>query len=145
MNDAATLASLFLIAFGAASLLPMQSEPLLVALLLASAVPAWLLVAVASLGNTLGALLNYALGRGIERLRDRRWFPARADALARAQAWYARWGYWSLFLSWAPVIGDPLTVVAGVMRERLWRFLIIVSIAKTSRYLVLALLTLGLW
>jgi membrane protein YqaA with SNARE-associated domain len=118
---------------------------MLVGLLLASEEPPWRLVLVASLGNTLGAVVNYALGRVIERFRDRRWFPAGAAALARAQGWYARWGHWSLLLSWAPIIGDPLTVIAGVMREPLWRFLLLVAIAKTARYVVLALVTLGLW
>ena len=138
------LTTLFLAAFGAASLLPFQSEPLFVALLLAAAHPAWLVVLVASLGNTLGSVVNYLLGRMIERFRGRRWFPASEAALARAQGWYARWGRWSLLLSWAPVIGDPLTVVAGVMREPLWRFLLIVALAKTGRYVTLALVALGL-
>lgn len=139
------LTTLFLVAFGAASLLPLQSEPVLVALLLTAHHPAWLVVLVASIGNTLGSVVNYALGRMIERFRGRRWFPAKEAALTRAQAWYARWGRWSLLLSWAPVIGDPLTVVAGVMREPLWRFVLIVALAKTGRYVTLALITLGLF
>jgi membrane protein YqaA with SNARE-associated domain len=138
------LTTLFLVAFGAASLLPFQSEPVFVALLLAADHPAWLVVLVASVGNTLGSVVNYALGRMIERFRGRRWFPASEAALARAQGWYARWGRWSLLLSWAPIIGDPLTVVAGVMREPLWRFVLIVALAKTGRYVTLALITLGL-
>jgi membrane protein YqaA with SNARE-associated domain len=138
------LTTLFLVAFGAASLLPLQSEPVLVALLLAADHPAWLVVLVASVGNTLGSVVNYALGRMVERFRGRRWFPASEVALARAQGWYARWGRWSLLLSWAPIIGDPLTVVAGVMREPLWRFVLIVALAKTGRYVTLALITLGL-
>ncbi len=139
-----TLLSLFAVAVGAASLLPMASEPVLVGLLLAGEVDPWLLVAVASLGNTLGSCINYALGRMIERFRHRRWFPAREAALDRAQGWYHRWGRWSLLLSWAPIIGDPLTLVAGVLREPVWSFVLLVAIAKTARYAVLAFVTLGL-
>jgi membrane protein YqaA with SNARE-associated domain len=139
-----TYAGLFAAAFGAASLLPMQSEPLLVALLLLGDQPAWALILVASLGNTLGSCLNWLLGRWVEHYRDRRWFPVPPAMLARAEGWYRRWGHWSLLLSWAPFIGDPLTVVAGVLCEPFWRFLLLVAIAKTGRYLVLAAITLNL-
>jgi membrane protein YqaA with SNARE-associated domain len=139
-----TLAVLFLVAFGAATILPMQSEPVLVGMLLASDHPAWLLVAVASLGNVLGSVANWALGLQIHRWRDKRWFPVKPAALARAEDWYRRWGRFSLLLSWAPLIGDPLTVAAGVLRESLPVFVLLVTIAKTLRYVVLALLTLGL-
>lgn len=71
----------------------------------------------ASLGNVGGSAVNWLLGRGIERFRDRRWFPAGPSALERAQRWYRRYGKWSLLASWVPVIGDPLTVIAGVLRE----------------------------
>ena len=91
----------------------------------------------------LGSVINWLLGRGIERFRDRRWFPANEAALARAQGWYQRYGKWSLLLSWAPVIGDPLTVIAGVMREPLPVFLLLVTIAKVGRYAVLTVATLG--
>ncbi|WP_431282055.1 YqaA family protein [Humitalea sp. 24SJ18S-53] len=124
--------------------MPAQSEAVLVGLLLAGDQPAWLLVAVASLGNTLGAMVNWWLGRQVERFRDRRWFPVKPEALARASGWYRRWGHWSLWLSWAPFIGDPLTLVAGVLNEPLWRFVLVVGLAKTCRYAVLAAITLGL-
>lgn len=129
-------AGLFAAAFVAATLLPMQSEAALVALLLAGH-PAWALVLVASVGNVLGSLVNWGLGRGIERYRDRRWFPVRPAALARAQRWYARTGRWSLLLSWLPVVGDALPLVAGVMREPLRVVVPLVVLAKTGRYVVL--------
>ena len=137
-------ASLFAVALGAASILPMQSEPVLVALLLLGDHSVWALVAVASLGNTLGSCVNWLLGRGVERFRDRRWFPVPRAKLEKAEAWYRRWGKWSLLFSWAPIIGDPLTVIAGVLREPFWVFLALVAIAKTGRYVVLTLVTLGL-
>jgi membrane protein YqaA with SNARE-associated domain len=134
---------LFLAAFGAATLLPLQSEAVLVGLLLSNQSWLWSLLAVATLGNVLGSLLNWWLGRGIERFRDRRWFPVSPRHLEQAQRHYQRYGHWSLLLSWVPIIGDPLTLVAGVMREPLGRFLMIVTLAKGARYGVLALATLG--
>lgn len=143
MMDLAVYAGLFMAALAAATILPMQSEAMLVGLLLAGYDP-WLLLAVASLGNVLGSVINWGLGRGIERFRTSRWFPVSDAALERAQRWYRRHGKWSLLLSWVPVIGDPITVMAGVMREPFPIFLLLVSLAKIGRYLVLAAATLGL-
>lgn len=133
---------LFLAAFSAATLLPAQSEAVLVGLLLTNTYPAWALLAVASVGNVLGSLVNWVLGRYIEHFRHKRWFPASQAQMEKAQYAYQRYGRWSLLLSWVPIIGDPLTVIAGVMREPLWRFLGIVTLAKTGRYLALVALTL---
>jgi membrane protein YqaA with SNARE-associated domain len=130
--------TLFTTALVAATLLPAQSEALLAALLAAGRHPAVALVAVATFGNVLGAVINWLLGRGIEQFRDRRWFPVGRRKLDRAQHWYQRFGKWSLLLSWAPLVGDPLTVAAGVMREPLPVFIAIVTVAKLARYLVVA-------
>ena len=121
----------------------MPSEAALVGLLLAD-YPAWLLVTVAGTGNVLGSVINWLLGRGIERFRDRKWFPASGAGLERAQRWYRRYGKWSLLLCWVPIIGDPLTVVAGVLREPFPMFLLLVTIAKVGRYLVLVVAVSGL-
>ena len=134
---------LFLAAFGAATLLPMQSEAVLAGLLLSERYTVWALVAVASLGNVLGSLVNWLLGRYVEHFRQKRWFPVNERQLAKAQHSYHRYGRWTLLLSWVPIIGDPLTLVAGVMREPLWSFLLIVTLAKTARYLIVMGLTLG--
>ena len=134
---------LFLAAFGAATLLPMQSEAVLVGLLLTDRYAAWTLLAVATTGNVLGSALNWLLGRSIEHYRHKRWFPVSEDKLEQAQQAYHRFARWSLLISWVPIIGDPLTVVAGVMREPFWNFLLIVTLAKATRYLVLAALTMG--
>lgn len=143
MSDASVYIALFLSAFGAASLLPLQSEAVLVGFLLGGDQPAAILLAVACVGNILGSVLNAALGRGIERFHERSWFPVGVQRLEQARATYRRYGRWSLLLSWVPVIGDPLTLVAGVMREPWWSFLLLVSVAKVGRYLVLAAITLG--
>jgi membrane protein YqaA with SNARE-associated domain len=132
---------LFFSALAAATIVPMQSEAVLVGLLMADYSP-WLLVAVASIGNVLGSILNWLLGRWLERFRDRRWFPASPENLERAQRWYHRYGKWSLLLSWAPFIGDPITVIAGVLREPLRVFVPLVALAKVARYVVVAAATL---
>ncbi|MGY2372970.1 YqaA family protein [Pseudomonas sp. SDO524_S393] len=133
---------LFVAAFGAATLLPLQSEAALVGLLLNGQYSLWLLLGVATLGNVLGSVVNGWLGRWIEHFKDRRWFPVNDKQLDKARRHYARWGHWTLLLSWVPIIGDPLTLVAGVMREPWWRFLLLVTLAKGLRYGVLAALTL---
>lgn len=125
---------LFVAAFGAATLLPLQSEAVLVGLLVSGHYSLWLLLGIATLGNVLGSLVNWWLGRWAEHFKDRRWFPVSDKQLDKARRHYARWGHWTLLLSWVPIIGDPLTLVAGVMREPLWRFLLVVTAAKALRY-----------
>lgn len=143
MEAAGLLTGLFVAAFGAATLLPFQSEIVFVGLQTRSTVPLVAILLVASLGNVLGSVVNYAMGRGIEGFRGRRWFPVTDRQLGRARNWYARWGVWSLLLSWAP-FGDAITVVAGVLRTPIWIFFLLVTIAKTGRYAVLAAVTAGL-
>lgn len=142
MIDLAAYAGLFLTAFIAATILPLQSEAALAALLLSSDYPVWALLLVASIGNIAGSVVNWGLGRVIERVRDRAWFPVKPAALARAQGWYQRYGRWTLLLSWLPIVGDPLTVAAGILRERLVVFLALVTVAKVGRYLVVAAIVL---
>lgn len=134
---------LFLTSFIAATFLPLQSELVLVSLLLTGDFAVVTLLVVATSGNVLGSLVNWLLGLYVLRWRDRRWFPVSQARLVKAQQAYARYGFWSLLLSWVPVIGDPLTLAAGVMREPLWRFLLMVTLAKAGRYLVLIMLTLN--
>ena len=133
---------LFFSALVAATILPMQSETVLVGLLATSTYRASILIIVATIGNVLGSVINWYLGRYLLRFKQRRWFPSSGHQLERAQNWYRRYGRWSLLGSWLPVIGDPLTVVAGVMREPLIPFLLLVTIAKGTRYLLLAAITL---
>jgi membrane protein YqaA with SNARE-associated domain len=134
---------LFAVAFGAATILPFQSEPVLIGLLASGKFSVPGLIVVAAVGNVLGAVCNWFLGQFIDRFQGRAWFPVKKSSLERASGWYRRYGRWSLLLSWMPLFGDALTVIAGVLREPLWSFLILVTVAKTGRYLVLAAATLG--
>jgi membrane protein YqaA with SNARE-associated domain len=136
MDDVVALLSLGLIALASATLLPGGSEAALAGLWCEGVAP-WALWLAATLGNTLGSLINVALGRGARRLRTRRWFPVSRRALARGTLWYHRIGAWSLLLSWAPVIGDPLTVLAGVFRLPWWKSVLLILIAKGGRYALL--------
>jgi membrane protein YqaA with SNARE-associated domain len=134
---------LFGAAFLSATIFPFQSEVILFGMLMAEHYHALLLVLVASVGNVLGSCVNWYLGRFIAHFEDRRWFPLSKDKVARAERWYHRYGRWTLLLSWMPIIGDPLTIVAGVLREPFWIFLALVAVAKSARYVVVAALTLG--
>ncbi len=131
--------SLFWVALASATLLPGGSEVWL-ARLWCLGEPAVALWFVATAGNTLGSMINVVMGRYARQFQDRRWFPASPAGLARAERWYHRFGEFSLLISWAPVIGDPLTVLAGVFRLPWWRALLWIVVAKGARYaLVLAL------
>ena len=134
---------LFLSALVAATVLPMQSEAVLAGLLLSGDRSVTVLLLVATVGNVLGSVINWVLGSYLLRFKDSRWFPSNDQQLERAQSWYRRYGRWSLLGSWLPVVGDPLTVVAGVMREPLVPFLLLVTLAKGARYLVLSALVLS--
>jgi membrane protein YqaA with SNARE-associated domain len=134
-------AGLFWASLLAATILPFQSEVVLFGMLLTDRYGVVPLVLVASVGNILGSIVNYVLGRGLARFEDRPWFPADRVKIARAEAWYHAYGRWSLLLSWVPVIGDPLTIVAGVLRESFPVFLLLVSIAKVARYVAVAAIT----
>ena len=129
--------ALFTAALLSATIVPGFSEAG-VAAMVGTGSPILPVVAVASAGNTLGSVVNWVLGRYLLRFADRPWFPVSAQGIARAEAWFKRYGTWSLLLAWLPVIGDPLTLVAGVLRVRFGLFLILVAVGKTLRYAVLA-------
>ncbi len=123
---------LFAASFLAATLLPLSSEVVLGLLLMQGLDPVTL-VLVASLGNLLGALLNYVVGRG-GAVFLRRWIEPDAERNHRALALYKRYGTISLLFAWVPIIGDPLTVVAGILKVDLRLFLFLVGTGKLARY-----------
>lgn len=134
---------LFSSAFLSATLLPLQSEAVLVTLLLQEKYWVSLLLISASLGNILGSCVNWYLGIKIEQYKDRKWFPVSEKNMQKAEAIYQKYGYWSLLLSWVPIIGDPITLIAGLLKENFARFLLMVSLAKIGRYLFVYWVVLG--
>ena len=139
MIESAGYTSLFLSAFLAATVLPLSSEAVLAALVASDGFVLWLLVALASIGNTLGACVNWTLGRYCLHWQDRKWFPVSRPALTRASRWFSRYGQYSLLFAWVPIAGDPLTVTAGLLKLRFGRFLLLVAVGKILRYVVVAL------
>ncbi len=134
MADAAAYAGLFLLSFVAATLLPAQSELAIGTLHHAGGYPALPLLLAATVGNVLGSLVNWWLGRFLVHFQDRRWFPVSPAQMERATRWFQRFGTWSLLLAWLPVVGDPLTLVAGVLRVPLPWFVLLVTVGKAARY-----------
>ena len=137
-TDIALFAGLFFSALTSATILPGTSEAALGALVAKGDHAVWLLVMIATAGNVIGSIINWALGLYIDRFRDRRWFPVSGAALDRAARWFSKYGLWSLLLAWLPIIGDPLTLIAGEMRVRFIPFLILVTIGKAARYAMIA-------
>lgn len=136
MGDLAAYLGMFSAAAAEATFLPVRSEVVLVGLLYAERFSWVVLLVTATLGNTLGAAVNWALGYFVARFEDRSWYPVKRENMARAERWYRRYGRWTLLLSWLPVVGDILTVAAGMLREPLPVFLAIVGLAKFVRYCV---------
>jgi membrane protein YqaA with SNARE-associated domain len=124
---------LFASSFLAATILPFYSEVVLFAMIRAGE-PAGLLLAVAAVGNTLGSVVNWLLGRYLLHFQHKKWFYFKPEQIEKMQAWFQRYGVWSLLLAWMPIGGDPLTLVAGIMRVNLWLFIVLVGIGKTLRY-----------
>ena len=124
---------LFLSAFLAATVLPFYSEVVLFAMI-RTGEPAGLLLAVAAVGNTLGSVVNWVLGRYLLHFQHKKWFYFKPEQIEKMQAGFQRYGVWSLLLAWMPIGGDPLTLVAGIMRVKLWLFIVLVGIGKTLRY-----------
>ena len=125
--------ALFGVAFAAATILPFYSEFAVTGMVLNGSAPmsvwAW-----ATAGNTLGALLNYVMARYLLHYQDRKWFPFGPEKLGSAQRWFNRYGFWSLLMAWAPVGGDALTFVGGLMKVPVPVFLLLVGLGKGLRY-----------
>ena len=132
--------SLFLSCFLSATILPGQSEIVLTALIMSGNYSLIFLIFIASVGNILGSIVNWFLGIKIKKIIHKIWFPASESQLKKATNWYRKYGSWSLLLSWVPFIGDPLTIVAGICKMRFLLFLLIVTIAKTFRYIFISLI-----
>lgn len=124
---------MFISAFGAATILPLYSEIVFIGMLECGHTAFWVW-AVATAGNSLGAAVNWMLGRYLIHFESRRWFPFKPYSLHRSQAWFQRYGVWSLLLAWMPVIGDGLTFIAGIMRVHFGLFFVLTASGKGARY-----------
>jgi len=129
--------SLFFISFLAATVLPFSSELTLAGLISTSNYDNLLLLVVASFGNVLGSVFNWSLGFYSRNLSTKKWFPFKETQIERSSKWFSKFGKWSLLFAWLPIVGDPLTFVAGLLRVRFLDFIILVAIGKVSRYLII--------
>ena len=140
MNAIEVYASLFISSFLSSTILPGHSEIILTAFIFLKKYPIIDLIFFASIGNILGSILNWCIGYFLTNLKDRKWFPINKSQLTRASSWFLKYGKWTLFLSWVPIIGDPLTIIAGIFRVPIHIFILIVSLAKTMRYVFISLI-----
>jgi len=130
---------LFIASFLAATILPLSSEVVLSALLLSGLSPV-ALVTTATVGNVLGSLTNYALGYWVSLEVIKKWLKIQEQEFVKAEQRFVKYGLVSLCFAWVPIIGDPLTVVAGVLRIRLIWFVILVTAGKLARYIAISYL-----
>ena len=129
--------SLFFISFLAATILPFSSELTLAGLISTSNYDNLLLLVFASFGNVLGSVFNWGLGFYSRNLITKKWFPFKETQIERSSKWFSKFGKWSLLFAWIPIVGDPLTFVAGLLRVRFFDFIILVAIGKVSRYVII--------
>ena len=135
MNSLEAYSSLFISSFLSSTILPGHSEITLTTFILLEKYSQFLLIFFASLGNILGSIINWFMGLYITRFVNSNWFPYQKKQLDKVSSWYLKYGKWSLFLCWVPIIGDPLTIVAGMFRVSFFIFITIVSISKILRYI----------
>ena len=126
---------LSLISFLAATILPFSSEVVLTTMYLSNSFETYFLLIFASIGNIMGSITNWYLGKKITLFQNRKWFPVSREQLERSREYFQKYGLWSLLLAWVPIIGDPLTLLAGVLKVRFSIFFLLVSISKISRYM----------
>ena len=132
--------SLFFLSFLAATIIPFSSEVGFASLLKLNLYNDLFLLISASVGNIFGSCVNWYLGIYSRTFEKKKWFPFKKKDLSKASSWFEKYGKWSLLLSWMPVIGDPITFIAGTMKTKFKTFIILVSISKISRYLVILIL-----
>ena len=125
---------LSLISFLAATILPFSSEVVLTTMYLSNSFETYYLLIFASIGNIMGSITNWYLGKKITLFQNRKWFPVSREQLESSREYFQKYGLWSLLLAWVPIIGDPLTLLAGVLKVRFGIFFVLVSISKISRY-----------
>ena len=135
------LSTVFTVSFISATLLPLGSEPVVFGLIELNPSLFWPAIAVATLGNTLGGMVTWAMGLASHRVLDK--FSHSSHHL-RAIDWLRRLGPKACLLSWLPVVGDPLCAVAGWLKMPFWPCVIYMAIGKFLRYLTMTSVLLGL-
>ena len=128
--------TIFIISLLAATILPFSSEISLAGLLISNNYNNLLLLIFASLGNIIGSCVNWFLGFYSRKFENKRWFPFDRRKITQASVWFEKYGKWSLLFSWLPFVGDPITFVAGTMKTNFKTFILLVSIGKIFRYLL---------
>ncbi|MBL6785386.1 MAG: DedA family protein [Rickettsiales bacterium] len=131
---------LFFISFIAATIIPTGSEAVLLGLIKLGNHNNIILFLIATIGNVLGSIVNWFLGMIIHKFKDAKYFPVKKNKLEKAENYYQKFGIWTLLFAWLPIIGDPLTIVAGILRTRLSIFITLVTIGKAFRYFLILLL-----
>ena len=126
---------LLLISFLAATILPLSSELALASLLNTGKYNSFVLIGTASLGNILGSVFNWLLGFYLFKFLNKKWLPFKENQINVASKRFSKFGVWSLLFTWVPIIGDPLTFMAGILKINFLLFLVLVSAGKISRYL----------
>ena len=129
--------SLFTVSFMVATIIPFGSEMYFATLLSLGKYNSFLLLVSASIGNVLGSVFNWVCGYYINYFIKKSWFPIKQDKIKKGTNLFNKYGKWSLLLSWVPFVGDPITFVAGTLRFSFIPFIILVSIGKVGRYLVI--------
>ncbi len=136
---------LFLSSFASSTILPGNSELTLTAIISQREYKTLYLIIVASIGNVLGSIVNWYLGRSFIKFKNKKWFPFNEKNLNNSSKWFLKYGKWSLLLSWLPFVGDGLTLIAGVLKVPLFEFITLVTIAKVLRYVFVALMAVSIF
>ena len=126
---------LFLISFLAPTIFPLSSELTLISLLKSGSYSSFLLISTSSLGNILGSIFNWFLGFYLSEHIHKKWFPFKQNQINVASKRFSKFGIWSLLFSWLPIVGDPLTLIAGILRINFLLFIALVTVGKITRYL----------
>jgi len=129
--------SIFFLSFLAATIIPFSSEVGLFSYMAVGKFNNELLLIFASSGNILGSCVNYILGLYIIKFKTKSWFPFKDNQILKATKWFNRFGVYSLFFAFLPIVGDPLTLIAGMFRVSFIKFIILVSFGKILRYLLI--------
>jgi len=129
--------SIFFLSFLSATIITFSSEVGLFSYMALGKFNNELLFFFASLGNILGSCVNYILGLYIIKFKTKSWFPFKDNQILKATNWFNRFGVYSLFFAFLPIVGDPLTLIAGIFRVSFLKFIIFVSLGKILRYLLI--------